>query len=92
MRLAVRACVLLAALVFLADVGAPPVLEDHLEPGFCNADCPVQHPGCGAAVTPRPLASVAGRWPVQGVVATSVPEGRRPVLPSRNAPRAPPAR
>jgi len=30
---------LLVALVILIGVATPPVIEDHLEVGFCSADC-----------------------------------------------------
>src|SRR5258707_8367773 len=54
--------VLIGIIVMLAGVAVPPVIEDHLEAGFCSADCPAQHPGHGAATSP-PAPPTAARGP-----------------------------
>jgi len=46
-----HALLLLAVVVMLAGVAVPPVIENHLEPGFCSADCPVQHAGHAVGIT-----------------------------------------
>ena len=56
----VRVVILFVALVTLLGVATPPVFEDHVETGFCSADCPVQHDGHGIAIAP-PLAPSASR-------------------------------
>jgi hypothetical protein len=83
--------VLMMAMVALAGAAIPPVLEDHVEPGFCSADCPVQHPGHGAATPPPPVPTAPRRSPV--VVATPIPGARADVgaVASFDAPRAPPS-
>ena len=63
--------VLMMVMVALAGAAIPPVLEDHVEPGFCSADCPVQHPGHGAATPPPPIPTAPRRSPV--VVADAGP-------------------
>jgi hypothetical protein len=91
MAMSRRIAVALAIAVILAAVAVPPVIEDNLEPGFCSADCPVQHAGHGAAITAPPLAGAAGRTPV---VATTETLGVGVYLgapSSPDAPRAPPA-
>ena len=75
-----RVAVVLAIVVILAGVAVPPVIEDHLEPGFCSADCPVQHAGHGAAIAAPPLASAARRAPV--VAIAGAPPPRRILAPS----------
>jgi hypothetical protein len=91
MSMRLRVVVGLAAAVILAVMTAPPVFEDHLEPGFCSADCPVQHAGHGAAITSPPLASTARRAPVLATAeARSAAADLGPVA-SPDAPRAPPA-
>jgi hypothetical protein len=84
------ASVLLAVIVMLIGIAMPPVLEDHLEPGFCSADCPVQHAGHGAAIPPpaRPGAA-RGPAPTAPAAALAADAGLGP-LPSPDAPRAPP--
>jgi len=83
--------VLLALLVTLTGVAIPPVLEDHLEPGFCSADCPVQHTGYGAAVAPATRPSAA-RGPAPTASAVALADGAAVApLASPDAPRAPPA-
>jgi hypothetical protein len=56
-----RALILFLALGALIDVATPPVIENHLEIGFCSADCPVQHAAAGAAVAPPPPPRVVDR-------------------------------
>jgi hypothetical protein len=83
--------VLLMAMVTLAGVAIPPVLEDHVEPGFCSADCPVQHAGQGSVTPPPPVPAAPRRSPV--VVVTPVPGVRADLgaVVSFDAPRAPPS-
>jgi hypothetical protein len=83
--------VLVGIVVMFAGVAVPPVLEDHLEPGFCSADCPVQHAGHGAAIAPpaRPTAA-RGPAPTAPAVALAADADLVP-LASPDAPRAPPA-
>ena len=61
MPLRLRVVMLLVALMTLLGVATPPVIEDHLEVGFCSADCPVQHDGHTTALAPPPPASVTRR-------------------------------
>ena len=90
MRSRLRVAVLLLAMVTLVGVATPPVIEDHLEVGFCSADCPVQHAGHGAAITP----ALASRATLRAlVVATAVARaagGDLGTVASPDAPRAPP--
>ena len=58
-----RLSILLVVLVLLAGVAVPPLIEDHFEPGFCSADCPVQHAGYGA-LTPSPSRRRAEPTPI----------------------------
>jgi hypothetical protein len=85
-----RLSILLVLLVTLAGVAIPPVSEDHLEPGFCSADCPVQHAGYGAAITPSPVPIAVRRALVVAVPATGEADAGRGVIVSAHAPRAPP--
>ena len=87
----VRVVVLLVALVTLLGVATPPVFEDHVETGFCSADCPVQHDGHGTAIT-SPLAPIASRGVlvVLGVLERGVDVEIGPVA-GPAAPRAPPS-
>jgi hypothetical protein len=83
--------ILFGVLVTLAGIAVPPVLEDHLEPGFCSADCPVQHAGHGGAMTP-PARPSAARRPAPIAPAVTVADGLALDPPaSPDAPRAPPA-
>ena len=83
--------VLLGVLLTLAGVAVPPLFEDHLEPGFCSADCPVQHAGHGAATAPPARPSASHRpAPAASAVAPTVGAALEP-LASPDAPRAPPA-
>jgi hypothetical protein len=86
-----RAIVLLVAGVTLIGVATPPVIEEHLEPGFCSADCPVQHPGHGAAVAAPPPPSAAGRAAVVGAASTCGTVVELGSVDSPAAPRAPPS-
>jgi hypothetical protein len=82
--------ILLAALVILIGIAMPPVIEDHLEPGFCSADCPVQHAGHGAAISP-PARPSAARRPVPTAPAAAVTvDADLGLFASPDAPRAPP--
>ena len=83
--------VLIAIIVVFAGVAVPPVIEDHLEPGFCSADCPVQHAGHGAAIAP-PARPTAARGPAPTAPAVTLAAQADLVsLASPDAPRAPPA-
>jgi hypothetical protein len=85
-----RVPVVLAIIVTLTGVAVPPIIEDHLEPGFCSADCPVQHAGHGTGIT-TPVAAIAvHRTPV--VNAPLLPRTDAPLATaaSPDAPRAPP--
>ena len=68
-----HAAVVLALLLTLIGVAVPPVVEDHLEAGFCSADCPVQQTGHGVGIATGTIATLADRTP---------PSGRTPALPS----------
>ncbi len=85
-----RVAVVLAIVVTLTGVAVPPVIEDHLEAGFCSADCPVQHAGHGTGITPSVIAVAVHRTPV--VSAPPPPRTDDPLVPnaSPDAPRAPP--
>jgi len=85
-----RLSILLVVLVLLAGVAVPPLIEDHFEPGFCSADCPVQHAGYGA-LTPSPAPSAPRRAPAVAVPATRGADADRSVIASAHAPRAPPS-
>jgi hypothetical protein len=83
--------VLIGVAVILAGVAVPPVVEDHLESGFCSADCPVQHAGHGAAMAP-PARPSAARRPAPTTPALTLTDGLALQSPaSPDAPRAPPA-
>jgi len=83
--------ILFGVRVTLAGIAVPPVLEDHLEPGFCSADCPVQHAGHGVAMAP-PGRQSAARRPAPTAPAVTLADGLALDLPaSPDAPRAPPA-
>ena len=86
-----RLSILLVVLVLLAGVAVPTLVEDHLEPGFCSADCPMQHAGHGVAITPAPAPSVARRAPAVAVPATRGADADRSMIASAHAPRAPPS-
>ena len=83
--------VLIGIMVVLAGVAIPPVFEDHLEAGFCSADCPVQHAGHGAAIAPpaRPSAARAPAPAASAVAPAADVDLGAPASP--DAPRAPPA-
>ncbi len=91
MSLRLRVAVGLAVAVILAVIVVPPVIEEHLEPGFCSADCPVQHAGHGAAITAPPLVSAARRAPVVAIAESPATEADLGAVASPDAPRAPPA-
>ena len=91
MALPLRLSILLVVIVMMAGVAVPPPVEDHLEPGFCSADCPVQHAGHGAAITPSAAPSAARRAPAVAAPATGEINADRGVIVSAHAPRAPPS-
>ena len=86
-----RLSILLVVLVMVAGVAVPPPVEDHLEPGFCSADCPVQHAGHGAAITPSPAPSAARRTLAVAAPVTRAADADRGVFATAHAPRAPPS-
>ena len=85
-----RAVVLLVAGVTLVGVATPPVIETHLEPGFCSADCPVQHDRHGAAVVAPLASSPAGRAPVAAAATIGRTDAGPGAVDAPSAPRAPP--
>jgi hypothetical protein len=91
MSSALRLSILLVLIVMVAGIAVPPPVEDHLEPGFCSADCPVQHAGHGAAITPSPAPSAARRARAVATPATRASDADRGVIVSAHAPRAPPS-
>jgi hypothetical protein len=82
--------VLFAILVMLIGIAMPPVVEDHLEPGFCSADCPVQNAGHGTATTPPGRPSAARRLVPTAPAALPTVSADLGPLASPDAPRAPP--
>jgi hypothetical protein len=86
-----RVSVLLVALLVLTGVATPPVIEDHLEPGFCSTDCPVQHAGHGSAIAPAASAGDGRRAPAAAAAAPHGGEAARLADGSPDAPRAPPS-
>lgn len=85
-----RAVVLLVAGVTLIGAATPPVIEEHLEPGFCSADCPVQHDRHGAAVVAPPVSSQASRAPVAAAATIGRTDAELGAVDAPSAPRAPP--
>jgi hypothetical protein len=85
-----RRSIVVLVLLTLASVAAPPVIENHLEPGFCSADCPVQLAGHGAAVTP-PAPPIAVRTPVVAAAASAGAVSELEAVSLPDAPRAPPS-
>jgi len=86
-----RVLLLFAVLVTLAGVAIPPVIEDHLEPGFCSADCPVQHAGHGVGITTRAQALRAHPAPVFIAPLMLSDDGPIARPDSADSPRAPPS-
>ena len=86
-----RSLTVLVALLLLIAVATPPVVEDHLEVGFCSADCPVQHTGHGAAIEPPPLPSASHRAPVIVGVIVRGADATLAHDDTPDAPRAPPS-
>jgi hypothetical protein len=82
---------LLVALVTLIDVAIPPVIEDHLERGFCSADCPVQQAASGAAITPPAPPRGVHRLAVIVGAGARVAEAEIGAADAPDAPRAPPS-
>jgi hypothetical protein len=91
MAVSLRVALGLVVAVILAVMAAPPVIEDHFEPGFCSADCPVQHAGSGAAITSPPLAGAVRRTPVVATPAVRGADADLGPAISPDAPRAPPS-
>jgi hypothetical protein len=67
------------------------VIEDHLEAGFCSADCPVQHAGHTAAIAPPTAPSAGRRSPAAIIVGVRRANAARRTTDAPDAPRAPPA-
>jgi hypothetical protein len=86
-----RPVVLIVAGLTLIGVATPPVIENRLEPGFCSADCPVQHAGHGAAVAAPPPPRSAGRAAVVGAVSFGRTDIEPGAFDAPAAPRAPPS-
>jgi hypothetical protein len=82
---------LLMALAMLIGVATPPVIEDHVEIGFCSADCPVQHDGHSTAVAPPLVPSAARRSPALAIAGARVADAERGAAGAPDAPRAPPS-
>ena len=85
-----RGAIALGIILTLTAVVVPPVVEDHLEAGFCSADCPVQHAGVAGATTGVVAigthASLVLHAPASGT--SEAPSG---TIASPDAPRAPPS-
>ena len=86
-----RVPIVLAVLLILIGVAVPPVIEDHLEAGFCSADCPVQHAGHGAGITPSLVALAMHRTRVIVACAGAPTDVPLAAIASPDAPRAPPS-
>jgi hypothetical protein len=86
-----RSLVLLAASLVLVGAATPAAMEDHSEPGFCSADCPVQHPGHGAAISTEGTPGAAHRLAVVPSGAARSDDAERLSTTAPDAPRAPPA-
>ena len=86
-----RSLILLVASLTLLGAVTPPVMEEHLEPGFCSAECPVQHDGHGAAVAPPPAPSAARRVAMVATAGDSRTEAELGAVVAPDAPRAPPS-
>ena len=85
-----HAAVVLAILLTLIGVAVPPVVEDHLEAGFCSADCPVQQAGHGAGIATAVIAALAHRTPRSGRTPSLPPDVPLGTIASPDAARAPP--
>jgi len=86
-----RVMVLLGALAMLIGIAAPPVIEDHVEVGFCSADCPVQHAGHTTVIAPPPPPSVARRSAAVVIVPVRGVDAEFGAIDAPDAPRAPPS-
>ena len=91
MPLRLRVVMLLVALMTLLGVATPPVIEDHLEVGFCSADCPVQHDGRTTALAPPPPPSVTRRSAPVSIAAARLADADLGAVDAPDAPRAPPS-
>jgi len=91
MPLRLRLVMLLGALVMLIGVATPPVIEDHVEVGFCSADCPVQHDGHTTALAPPPAPSVIRRSAAVIIASTRLFDAELGAVDVPDAPRAPPS-
>ena len=85
-----HAAVILAILLTLIGVAVPPVFEDHLEAGFCSADCPVQQAGHGVGIATAVIAALAHRAPRSGRAPILPPDAPLGTIASPDAARAPP--
>jgi len=86
-----RVVVLLVALAMLIGVATPPVIEDHVEVGFCSADCPVQHDGHTTALAPPPAPSVTQRSAPVIIASARRADAELGAVDAPDAPRAPPS-
>jgi hypothetical protein len=91
MRWPVRVAVLFVAILTLTIVATPPLIEEHLEPGFCSADCPVQHDGQGAAIEPAPAPREARHTAVGYTGHNGVTDADPGLIVGPASPRAPPS-
>jgi hypothetical protein len=85
-----RVAVVLAIIVTLTGVAVPPVIEDHLEAGFCSAECPVQQAGHGTGITTPVVAIAVHRTPVISAPLLPCTDAPLATATSLDAPRAPP--
>ena len=86
-----RVVVLLGALAMLLGVATPPVIEDHVEVGFCSADCPVQHAGHTTLIAAPPPPSAARRSAAVVIATVRVTDAEFGATEAPDAPRAPPS-
>jgi len=91
MPLRLRVVMLLVALMTLLGVATPPVIEDHLEVGFCSADCPVQQAGHTTATAPPQPPSIARRSAAVVIAPVRLADVELGAVDSPDAPRAPPS-
>ena len=91
MPLRLRVVMLLVALMTLLGVATPPVIEDHVEVGFCSADCPVQQAGHTTATAPPQPPSIARRSAPVSIAAARLADAELGAVDAPDAPRAPPS-
>jgi hypothetical protein len=82
---------LFVALLTLVGVATPPVIEDHVESGFCSADCPIQHDGPTTSLVPPSTPRVTRRSAWVIIAAARRDDARVGGIHAPDAPRAPPS-